>query len=368
GGGGGNPFDRDPAGKPAPAPEAGPAVPGRPSFEDAFKEAEAYERKHRADAAGIMERYHRLMADYPEALGRPEFMKAAERAGKANAGLKDVYRKMRDADPDSLKAAESPEVTRMILVLGKDVGSQDSAVRERAARMIGMLGSGEGVFTLVKAMKKEKQEQTLQAMAAALVSIGGAKATEQVASLRDEKDLGMRALDVLQALTGKNAVDRRLALREIGGFAKAKDEAVAGKAVDFLVGLGPEGAHGLVEALDSNNVETKIKVIAALGATKNPQVAKPLSNFLIGGDVPNTIRCREAAMAAIEGLGEPAVPYLFHGLRNGRTKMYTGFLLHKITGERFSSSRPGDWVDWYKRKHPDWKPGKEEEEGDGKGE
>ena len=346
-GGGGNPFDK-PEPKPEPKPGAAPAAPGRLPFADAFKKAEEYERKHRADTAGIMEHYHQLMADYPEALGDPLFMKAAERAGKANANLKDVYRKMRDDDPDSLKSAESAEVTRMILVLNQDLGSQDSAVRERAAKMLGMLGSGEAVFPLVKQMKKEKEEQALQAMAASVVAIGGRKAAEQTGKLRDDKDLGARSLEMLQAMTGRNAVDRRLALLEIGGYARATDDALAGKAVDFLVGVGAEGAHGLLEALDSKSVEVRLKVIPALASTGNPKVAGSLSKFLIRGDVPNTVKCRDAAIAAIKQIGRPGLPYLIEGFRGTATKQWTAFVIHEITGQYFNSNRPGDYQKWLK--------------------
>lgn len=353
-----NPFDNRPKPGPEAAPAAAPAA-DAPTLEKAYAAADAYARRHRADTAGILERFHEVMASFPEATGHPLFLKAAERAADANGRLKDVYRKLRDEDPDSIKNVDSGEVTRMLIVLGRELGSQDSAVRERAAKLLGMLGSGEAVYPLVKALKKEREEQALQAMGAAVVAIGGKKAADQLGGLRNEKDLDARALELLKAMTGRNPVDRRLALRELGAFALAKDETVADRAVDFLVGLGPEGAHGLVEALNTNNVETRIKVIGALGATKNPQVAKPLSNFLIGGDIPNTVRCKEAAIAAIKGLGEPAVPYLFHGLRNPRTKQWTAFLLREMTGQMYGSNRPGDWVDWWKRTHPDWKEGEE---------
>ncbi len=357
-GGSGNPFDG-----PAPKTTGGEAAaaPAKKTLEQSFAEAEAYAKAHKADTAGIMERYQGVMAAHPEATGHALFQKAVERAGQANAALKDVYRALRNEDPDSLRGAESDDVGRMVLVLKRDLGSQDAAVRERAARYLGLLGSREGIYPLVAAMKGEAEEQALRALGDAVVAIGGVKAAEHLGKLRDDKRLAGRALDLLTRMTSKNAVDRRLAIREVGGFAMAKDDAVASKAVDFLVGIGAEGAHGLVQALDTNRVEVRLKVIEALGATGNPKVAGPLANFLIFGadNNINTKRCKDAAYAAILSIGEPAVPYLFRGLRSATTKQWTGELLRKITGQMFSSSRPGDWVNWWKSSHPDWKEEKD---------
>ena len=71
-------------------------------------------------------------------------------------------------------------------------------------------------------------------------------------------------------------------------------------------------------------------------------------------------KCRAAAREAIKGLGEPAVPYLFAGLRDPETKAHTALLLREMTGQMFSMSRPGDWVNWWKQTHPDWKEEKDE--------
>ena len=351
-----NPFDR-PEEKPAGA--GAPAAPKGPTIEEAYAAVDAYAKKHRADLPGIAERFHALMAAFNEMTSHSLFLLAAQRAGAAQAALKDVYRVLRNEDPDSLKNVDNDDVTRMLVVLGRELKSQDSAVRERASGLIGFLGSGEGAYPLVAAMKREKGPQALMAMGASVVAIGGRKAAEHLGSLRKEDQLAGTGLDLLLKLSQKNPVDKRLAVAEIGAFALVKDESVADRAVDSLIAMGSDGVQGLLNALETRNVETRIKVIGALAATKDPRVAGPLSNFLIGGDVENTIRCREAAMEAIKSFGEPGVPYLFRGLRNPRTKQYTGLLLYQITGQRFSSSRPGDWIGWWKRTHPDWEEGKE---------
>jgi hypothetical protein len=346
---------------PAPTPEAAPPKPAARTFDEEYAEAEAWAKKHRADLSGIMERFQALLANFPDQTAHPLYAKAVEKAGAGSSKLKDAYRKMRNDDPDSLKGG-APDNTKLVLIgLTRDLGNNDAGVRERAAKLLGTLGSGEAAFSIADRMKREKEAAPLHAMGAALVAIGGRKTVEQLHKFRDD-ELAPRAFEWLVAISGRNPVDRRLAVEEMGEFALAKDEAVAGKAVDHLVSLGNEGAHGLLKAIKTPSTEIRLKIIPALAATKNPRVATQLTSFLLLGDVDGTVRCREAAKKAIMDIGEPAVPYLFAGLRNAGTKMHTGDLLRKLTGQMFSSSRPGDWQRWWKSTHPDWKEEPEEKE------
>ncbi len=347
----------------SPPPSTGPAAPpaaptpAGPDPEKLFAEAEAYAKKHRADTAGILDRYQAVMLARPDP-NNTLFQKAAERAGAAQAALKDVYRRLRNEDPDSLKDVDGPDLRRMVLILSQDLGNRDSAVRARAAKLLGDLGSSEGTYPLVKALRTESDGNATAAIGRALVAIAGGKTTEQLKGLRDDK-AGSTALDLLLQIRDRNPVDRRLALVAIGPFALSKDAAVADRAVDALIATGKEGAYGLVEALGTKSVDTRVKIIDALGQTGHPRVAAPLSGFLLLSDDPNVKRLREAAHAAIKSLGEPAVPYLFQGLRSPSTKAHTALLLREMTGQLFSMSRPGDWQAWWKRTHPDWKPEKD---------
>ena len=345
---------------PATGGEAGaaPTAPPAQTLEQAYAEADAYARKHRADLPGIMQKFQEVMARFPDRTADALFLKAAQRAGEASSKLKDVYRKMRDDDPGSLKNVDSDEVKATILALTRELAGRDTAVRERAAKLLGMLGSGEGAYALGTGFRKEKEAAPAAAIVEALVAIGGRKVVLQIHAMRDEEE-SPKGLEMLQQLTGKNGVDRRIAIEEIGNYALAKDDAVAAKAVDFLVSVGKEGAFGLVKALDTRSTEIRLKIIPALAATKNVKVVRPLARFLIGGDNPNTRACKEAAYAAILTFGEEGVPYLFAGLRDGGTKMWTAELLRKITGQPYTANRPGDWTEWWKRTHPDWKEEKD---------
>jgi hypothetical protein len=360
-GGGAKPAPVPPAGTPpagTPPPAPAPTEPPKQTIEEAFAEAENYAKKHRADHAGILQRFLEITARFSDQTSHPLYQKATKRAGAASTKLKEAYRKLRDDDPGSLKNADDDETKRTVLALTRDLNSADPAVRKQAAAMLGDVGSGEACYPLQDRMKKEKEADVVKAMADALVAIGGRRTIQQLHGLRDD-ELGAVALDCLQRLAAANPVDRRLAIEEIGGFALAKDDAVASRAVDFLVGVGKEGAYGLVKALDTRSTEIRLKIIPALGATKNPKVARPLAQFLRSGDNPGTVACRNAAHDAIKPLGEAAVPYLFAGLRDPSTKAHTAVLLREITGQMFSMSRPGDWQAWWKSKYPDWKEEKE---------
>jgi hypothetical protein len=339
----------------APPGPAAPEAPAKPTIEEAYKEAEAYAKKHRMDKAGIMQRFHQLMADYADQTGHPLYQKAAEAAGKANANLKDVYRKFRNEDPDSLKNVDDDEVEKAVLALGRDLQSPDSAVRARAAGLLGSLGSGEAVFPLLAAATKETDEKLRQAEIDAVVAIGGSKAADQLAKLKGHKRMGPLSLDALKAMCAKNPVDKRLAVRQIGAYAILPDETLASAAVDFLVGLGKDGARGLRAAVFTENTEVRLKIIPALGQTGDPRCAKDLVKFLLGGDNPKTRACQKAAMDALKVLGEPAVPYMFAGLRDGETKQWTAELLRQMTEQRFGMKDIDRWKDWWKQGHPDWK-------------
>jgi hypothetical protein len=357
------PPPEKPGGAPAapgapPAAPGAPAAPARPPIEDAFKAAEAYARKHRADGPGILGLYQRIVIDYADQPSHRLLLEAARRAGEISAKLKDVYRRLRNDDPDSLKDVDGEEVRRTAIALGREITSPDPEVRRRAGELLGALGSGEGVFPLAAAAQREKEPALAAAFLDGIVRIGGRKAIDQLGKLRDD-DLGPKALEALGTIAARGPVERRFAALEISDFVLAQDDALSGRATDALIALGSDGLAGLVKALDTKRTELRLKLIPAIGSLKDPASAKPLARFLLLGDNPNTVACRNAASEAIKALGEPCVPHLFAGLRDPGTKMHTGAILRELTGQVFSSSRPGDWIAWYKRTHPEWKPEKE---------
>jgi hypothetical protein len=354
GGSGGtrNPFDQPDPGAPSGSGPSGPPA----TLEQAIVAAEGWEKEHEADAPGVMQRWHEAMARFMDRWSQDPWIRSAERAGAARTALKDLYRGIREADPDSLESPESPEVSRLLIVLGRELSSQDSSLREKAARLLALVGAGEAAALLGKAVRQEMEPQSRASMIAALADLGGNKGARELASLRNQKGFETEGFQGLVRMSGRNALDRSIALRQIGGFAQVNDEATANRAVDFLVAAGPSGARGLEEALSCPVVTVRIRVMNALAATKDPRTARPLSNFLVTnpeGDAAK--KSLEAARLAIKTLGEPAVPFLFPALRNPRTRLVTGDLLREITSVQIGTGRVDDWVEWWKKKHPDWK-------------
>jgi HEAT repeat protein len=360
GGGGrpdGEPSSRNPFDQPSPGAATDTAAgPAPANLEKASEAAKEWEDAHEADAPGVMQHWQEAMARFTDRWSQAPFLKAAGRAAKARTALKDWYRTVRAADPDSLDAPESPEGARLLIVLGRELGSQDSSLREKAARMLALLGSGEGAAPLGKALKKETEPQTRIAMVESLADLGGAKGAAELASLRAEKGLEPVGLDGLVRMAARDPVDRAIALRQVGRFALVTDEATAARAVDLLVASGPAGARGLEEALSSPVIEVRIKVMGALAATKDPRTARPMGNFLLtNAESPGAELCRKAAQDAIRSFGQAAVPFLFPALRNPRTRLCAGDLLREITGAAIGSGRADDWIEWWKGRHPEWK-------------
>ena len=347
-----NPFDQDPSGAP------GSSIAGPPpgTIEQASVLVDAWEKAHPADFPGAMQRWHEAMARFPDRWSQAPWEVAAARAGKAREALLAVYRKVRDDDPCAVVGAESPEVTRLLLVLGRELASSDSSLREKAARMLAFLGSFDAAPALGKAARKETEPQSRKAMIDALADLGGAKGARELAALRAEKPIAGEALEGLIRMGKRNPVDRRIALRLVGAFALVDDAATANRVVDVLVACGPEAARGLEEALATPDIDVRVRVMGALAAAKDPKAARPLANFLLTTtESPDAEKGRAAAEEAILTFGEAAVPHLLPALRNPRLRLRTGDLLRKITGAQIGSGRADDWVDWWKKKHPDWK-------------
>jgi hypothetical protein len=343
-----NPFDT-----PSPGVASGPAP---ATLDQAVAAAAAWERDHRPLAAGAFQRWIEILAKHPERWIQEPWMRAAAAAGKARIALEDVYRRERDEDPDLLAAPEPPEVVRLLLLLGREIGGQDSSLRERAARVLAHLGAGDAVPILGKAARAEKEPQARLAMIEALADVGGMKGARELGALRNEAGREGEALDGLLRMAARNPVDRRYAVKGIGACALVKDEATAARAVAFLIAAGPDAARGLEEALATPSPDVKVKVMEALAATKDPRTARALSNFLLTvAETPGAVLCRDAARAAVKALGEPAVPFLFPALRSPRTRICTGELLREITGAPIGSGMVEDWISWWKRKHPDWR-------------
>jgi hypothetical protein len=360
--GGTPPPPKPEPGTPAGSAPAPPATPAGPTPEGLAAEAEAYEKSHPFDLPGIQVRWMRVL-EAAEGPGSAAVQRAAERVGDLETRLKDAYRVLRDEDPDSLEGIETERMKRMAFSLGRDLLSPDASLRERAARLLGILGRVEAVPDLRRGLDREKEEAPGREMVEALVRIGGAKAAAALGELREKPFLTHAGLDGLVRLSKRNPVDRRLAARQIARYAPVKDPAVFDRVMQTLRGIGGyDTAIGLAAALDDPlPLDRILAVVDALTETKEPAVAKVLARYLRHARLPAEQQIRSRAEQSIRRLakpdmaGEEAIPYLFEGLRHPETRVGTTVLLQELTGQAFTVKTWGKWKEWWLSRHPGWK-------------
>ena len=345
----------------APAPSPAPAAPVLPTIEALFAAAEEYEKRHPFDVPGIHARWMRVVASHPDHADE-RVRTAAEKAGAWEGKLKDAYRLLRNEDPDSLKGATSVKLRGFVITVARDLSSPDAALRARAARTLGLLGHPEGAYELGKALQKEPDDGPADAMAEAMFRIGGAKGADALADFKAHPRHAGRALDALVALAKRNAVDRRIAAKEMARFVGGRDESLFEKMLATLKSLGQDGIHGLAACTEHNTtVPRLLAVVTALGDSKEPAVARVLAKYFQPGRGPEDARIREAAMDAVrrmakkENCGDSVVPHLFVGVRNGHTRHFTTLLLQELTGQTFDVKHWAQWSSWWRSKHPEWK-------------
>jgi HEAT repeat protein len=351
GGGGRNPFER-----PGGATPAGSGPGDAPvGLEPEVAAVEAALKERPGDLPASLSLWQGLLARHPGLSDRAPWRRAAAAAGEARESLKALYREVRGTDPDAVRGAPDPDLLRVLTLLGTDLESQDSSVRERAGRLLGALGAGDGVPALAKAFAAERAPQAWLAMGDALAAIGGGRAVEALGRLADDRSKAGKGLEWLRRVAKRHAVERRVVAKPAGAFTLSPDPVAAREALDFIVSLGGEGATGLVAALATPHVEVRVAAMGALADTKNPAAAKWLCGFLVEDESPTATASRDGAKAAIQRLGTDCVPYMIPALRNPRTRHVTGELLRAMTGQNIADGRPDDWAAWWKKAHPEWK-------------
>lgn len=350
---------------PAPGASAPPAPPSPkppgPTVESLFAAAEEYERKHRFDLSGIHERYLAVVTTFPD-LSRDLVRKAAEKAGDAEGRMKDAYRVLRNEDPDALEGVNDTRIRGMVTVVSLDLKKPDAAVRERAARVLGLLAHPDSIPPLSKAVAKEAEPAPADAMVDAFARIGGKKGALALAELPGDSRHAARAFDALLRMGRRSPVDRRYAALGIACFVAAKDDALFQRMLSTLKGMGRDGFLALTDSVNHNMTAARLlAVIGELSDAKEPGVALVVSRYFQHGRGPDDDRIREAALAAVrklakkENCGDAVIPCLFHGVRTEETRWYTTNLLQELTGQRFTVKQWGSWKAWWKSKHPEWK-------------
>jgi PBS lyase HEAT-like repeat-containing protein len=342
------PPGADGAGATAPsAPEPEPEPQG-PTAADELGVIEAYGTKHPGDVPGLHERYSSFLSRFPDR-DADEYATAMERLEVLDQQLKDVYRTIRDDDPDALDVDEG-DIGKLVDELTRDLVNGDEAVRERAAKFLGALGSGKAGPPLLKALKKAKQGPVYDACVESLAKIGGKRVTRRLLKVKPTSKYGMAVLDVLKRTVERGGVNARLAGEALATYVVEFNEATQEEAAELLFGAGAPGAVGLAMVVDLAPTSKKVDYIKHLGELKAPRTSGPLAVFLEPGVRGIRLKMQKAARDAILAIDKPGVRYLIPALDNEKVRIWTAEMLRRITGADVKGDKRKTWEKWY-RKH-----------------
>ncbi len=111
----------------------------------------------------------------------------------------------------------------------------------------------------------------------------------------------------------------------------------------FKTWPGSTVVDGIVNYAKDHNGRGRQEALLTLGLYGDGRGANYAATFLTKSD--NAFRA--TALATVEMIGKPAVPYLAGGLGSDATKLWCLQALINITGQRLGQ-RPQDWVAWWR--------------------
>ncbi len=342
---GGGPPGGAPGGAPVPA---APPPPKPPTAPEELQRIRDYEKAHPGDVPGLHERYSQFLTQFPDP-SRPEYEAAVKKVDELGRQLKDVYRKARDEDPDALAGADPAEMERLVDQLSPDLKSPEPAVRQRAAKFLGGLGSGKAAQALVDALLAEKDADTLDAVKEALAKIGGRRVCDRLSKEKPGGPNGESVVDVFLRMVHHGGVNARIAGEAVAAFVKTLDEATRGLAADGLFQAGKDGAIGLALLVDLSPVEKKVGYIEFMGKAGEPRVAGSLARFLTVNPIGARRAQHQAAQEAIKALGKPAVRWLIPALDEPACQVWTAEMLRGITGAKPKDDKRKTWEEWFRK-------------------
>jgi hypothetical protein len=339
--GGSNP----PTGGGAPAPAAPPPRP--PTAAEQLDRIREYEKDHPGDVPGLHERYSRFLAEFPDRAA-PEYAEAVKRVDELGQRLKDVYRKARDDDPDSLVESDPAQVAKLVDQLAEDLHCAEPAVRLRAARYLGGLGSGKAAPTLVDSMMAEKDPDVLDAVKESLARIGGRRVCERLAKEKVGSAASDSVVDVLARMVLKGGVNARIAGETLAVYARGLDATTQGRIAQVLFDAGKDGAVGLSLALDFAPAERRVEYTESLARIADPRTAGNLARLLTVNPQGSRRAQHQAARKAIEAIGKPGVRWLIPALDDPACQVWTAEMLRQITGAKPKDDKRKTWEKWFR--------------------
>ncbi len=349
--------DRDDPAKSAPTePEPEPEIPAGPTAADGLAEVQDYERRHPGDVPGLHERYTEFLGAFPDP-ATDEYENAMTRLEALGRQLKDVYRSLRDEDPDELADLGDAESGRLVTQLIADLApDNDDVVRERAARYLGSLGTRAAVVALIDLLKAEPDTPMGEACAEALSRVGGRIVCARLARLkRPSAELSNQVVMILSAVVERGGPEGRVAGETMAEFALSRnDESLHTAAVELLRDAGKPGALGLASLLSVAGAADVEAHIVHLGEMGDPRTATHLAAYLKSNARGIDGRRSKAARAAIQKFGKPSVRYLIPALDDADVAVWTAELLRRFTGVKQKNDKRKTWERWYRKNRRDF--------------
>ncbi|MHC4820766.1 MAG: HEAT repeat domain-containing protein [Planctomycetota bacterium] len=352
---------KEPSGGTSSAPDRDPS-PGRDEPDDtepavpvitaatALEQVRAFEKKHPGDIPGLHQLYTDFLARFPDR-GSDEYAAAVERLEVLGKQLKDVYRLARDDDPDSLKDVDDAKVKKLIAELAVDLKSEDSKVRERAARYMAGLGSGEAAPLLLEALESEGDDDARDAIQDGLAKIGGRRTCTRMSRVPVDSDLGVDVLEVFRRMVALGGVNARIAGSTLAEYVAKSDDASIADAGQTLFEAGIPGALGLSMLVKKCPVEKKVEYLQHLGEMKDPRTASHLCRFLRMNPKGAFRRQHKAARKALETIGKPGVRYMIPVLEEKKYQTWTAEMLRTITGAKPRDDKLRTWKKWFRKNY-----------------
>ncbi len=332
----------------APAKPPEPVVPAGPTAADGLAEVQDYESEHPSDVPGLHERYTEFLATHSDT-GAPEYATALERLEVLGRKLKDVYRQVRDDDPDALEDMDNAQVRKLVGQLTQDLDSDDETVRVRAAKFMGSLGSSLAADPLLAILKHEPPSDVHDAAADALERIGGRRICNRLTRMKADDELADTIAKILGGIAGRGGAEGRIAGESLATYVADASEDLQATAIAKLAEAGKSGALGLAMLLPYAQSADKLDYIEQIGAHGEPRAASYLADFLVVNVRGVRKKQAKAAREAIEAMGKPAVRYLIPALDNDEVNVWTAELLRRITGAKLKNDKRKTWEKWFRK-------------------
>lgn len=336
------------AAAPVTEPEPEPEAPKGPTPAEDLALVTEYETSHPGDVPGLHERYTGFLSTHPDP-STPEYRQAVERLEVLGRQLKDVYRTIRDDDPD-VEDVDDSQIGRLVNQLVGDLGSDDEEVRVRAARYLGGLGSDLAVTPLIDVLKDDEGRGELhEAAADSLARIGGRKVCHRLVRLRADAALEQTVATVLSKIVERGGAEGRIAGESLAGYVSERDPEMRVSAIGTLHGAGKGGALGLAMLLEHAELEKRAEYITHIGEMGEPRAAGYLAQFLVVNVRGHRKTQAKAARTSIEKLGKPAVRYLIPALDDKDVQVWTAEMLRRLTDHKPKDDKRKTWHKWYLR-------------------